>query len=65
MPGAYSGLDLADKLATNRPDLKVVLMTGFGREGLSAPGIRVLQKPFGRRTLMRAFRDAFTAMEAV
>jgi PAS domain S-box-containing protein len=65
MPGAYSGLELADRLAATRPDLKLVLMTGFGREGLSAaPGIRVLQKPFGRRTLMRAFRDAFAGAEA-
>jgi PAS domain S-box-containing protein len=65
MPGAYSGLHLAEKLAAAHPDVRIVLMTGFGREGLSAePGLRVLQKPFGGRTLMRAFREVFAATEA-
>jgi PAS domain S-box-containing protein len=66
MPGAYSGLELAQRLKVARPDIKVVLMTGFGREGLrdSSSDIRILQKPFGRRTMIRAFRDAFAATEA-
>ncbi len=61
MPGAYSGLELARKTAETRPDINVILMTGFGREGLGEPsaGLRILQKPFGRNSLMRAFRDAF------
>ncbi len=61
MPGAYSGVELARRISQDFPDVKIVLMTGFGREGLSEPAadLRILQKPFGRRTLMRAFRDSF------
>jgi CheY-like chemotaxis protein len=61
MPGAYSGLELAQRVKAVRPDIGIVLMTGFGREGLqdAVPDIRILQKPFGRRILMRAFREAF------
>jgi len=63
MPGAYSGLELAQKVSEAHPQTRIVLMTGFGREGLRADDddIRILQKPFGRRTLMRAFRDSFSA----
>jgi PAS domain S-box-containing protein len=62
MPGAYSGVELARRVSATFPDVKIVLMTGFGREGLSEPAadLRILQKPFGRRTLMRAFHDSFT-----
>jgi CheY-like chemotaxis protein len=61
MPGAYSGLELAQRVKAVRPDIPIVLMTGFGREGLqdAVPDIRILQKPFGRRILMRAFLEAF------
>jgi PAS domain S-box-containing protein len=61
MPGAYSGLELAQRVKAARPDIGIVLMTGFGREGLqdAVPDIRILQKPFGRRMLMRAFREIF------
>ncbi len=61
MPGAYSGLELAQRLNAARPDIRIVMMTGYGREGLqeAVPDIRILQKPFGRRILMRAFREAF------
>jgi signal transduction histidine kinase/CheY-like chemotaxis protein len=61
MPGAYSGLELAQRVKSVRPEIAIVLMTGFGREGLqdAVPDIRILQKPFGRRVLMRAFREAF------
>ncbi|HKJ61892.1 MAG TPA: PAS-domain containing protein [Hyphomicrobiales bacterium] len=61
MPGAYSGLELAQRVNAARPDIGIVLMTGFGREGLqeAVPDIRILQKPFGRRTLIRAFRELF------
>jgi PAS domain S-box-containing protein len=66
MPGAYSGLELAAKVTRAHPRIKVVLMTGYGGEGLrdGAPDIRILQKPFGRRTLMRAFREAFPPADA-
>lgn len=61
MPGTYSGLELAQRVQAARPDIGMILMTGFGREGLqnAVPDIRILQKPFGRRTLMRAFREVY------
>jgi len=60
MPGPYSGLELARKVAESHPHIRVVLMTGFGREGLrDDANVRILQKPFSHQTLMRAFHDGF------
>lgn len=60
MPGGMSGLDLAERVRLDHPDKRVVLITGFGREGLDGPlcsDVRILQKPFGRRTLVNALRE--------
>ena len=50
MPG-LSGPDLARMLRARRPDLKVLLMTGYGgdvlgRDGVIDPEIELLEKPF-------------------
>jgi len=48
-----SGLDLAEILAETRPNLPVVLATGFSHETVSGapPGVEILSKPYGADTL--------------
>jgi two-component system cell cycle sensor histidine kinase/response regulator CckA len=54
MPGG-NGPELARKLTAARPDLKVLLMSGFAAEGVpdSAP---MLQKPFSMTDLATRVR---------
>lgn len=55
MPG-MTGTQLALELRTLAPDLPFILATGFAEipEALRASGLRVLDKPFGRRELSAA-----------
>jgi len=48
MPGDMSGLDLARKIVRERPDLPVVLSTGYSSSAAdaTAEGIRLLLKPY-------------------
>jgi PAS domain S-box-containing protein len=56
MPG-MTGSELASKLATMRPGLRVVLASGYAELPVAATGIAVqLQKPFGRDALLAAIR---------
>ena len=55
MPG-MGGRDLAEKLRTSRPGLKVIYMSGFtdetlSKQGVLEPGIELLAKPFTPRSL--------------
>lgn len=58
MPGAMSGLDLARRAIEIRPDLKIILMSGYAEvsEQLQAEilGWPVLQKPFSSESILRA-----------
>src|SRR4051812_21493953 len=45
MPG-ISGLELSKQIAVERPDIKVLIMTGGGTEPERLEGLAVLQKPF-------------------
>lgn len=60
MPGAMSGLDLARRAIEVRPDLKIILMSGYAEvaEQLQAEilGWPVLQKPFSPKSILRALR---------
>jgi PAS domain S-box-containing protein len=68
MPG-LSGRVLADRLATQRPDTKVLFMSGYTddaivRHGVLEPGLNYLQKPFTPDVLahkVRAILDAPSA----
>jgi FixJ family two-component response regulator len=56
-----SGPELALKLATNRPDLPVLFISGYTdqaliHQGLRRPGTFFLQKPFNPETLARKVR---------
>jgi two-component system cell cycle sensor histidine kinase/response regulator CckA len=63
MPEGMSGVELAEKLLTRKPALKVVFTSGYtvdemSEEFLAKTGARFLQKPYTRTTLARAVRQA-------
>ncbi|HXH06610.1 MAG TPA: PAS domain S-box protein, partial [Vicinamibacterales bacterium] len=63
MPHGISGWDLAERLRAERPDLKVLVVTGYdpqavGADRAAAAGrIAFLQKPYVPSTLVRAVRQ--------
>jgi nitrogen-specific signal transduction histidine kinase/CheY-like chemotaxis protein len=66
MPGGMNGLDLAREAASRRPQLKVILTSGFPqtRMGAVAPhmnGHPFLGKPYRRDELARIVRDTLDA----
>jgi len=61
MPG-MSGVELIQQILTIRPDIPVILCTGFNRDNVSLdiekPGIKaLLRKPFPRLVLARKIRE--------
>jgi len=61
MPG-LSGVDLAQRLASSRPETRVLYMSGYTdnaivRNGLLAEGAPFLQKPFTPEELLRKLRQ--------
>ena len=57
MPG-MTGVELASRLAQARPDLHVVLASGYAELPDDTPGIHArLQKPYGREELLAALRS--------
>jgi CheY-like chemotaxis protein len=54
------GLELAERLSTLRPELKVLYTSGYNDRGSSAllvAGARFLQKPYGMEALARTLRE--------
>jgi PAS domain S-box-containing protein len=63
LPGGMSGRHLADAARSLRPDLRVLLITGYAenstvRNGELAPGMEVMTKPFA----MEAFANKLRSM---
>ena len=60
MPGKLSGMDLAFRLRELRPQLPVVLITGYAKqlEDAVSGGLRVLPKPTPPNDLLRELRRA-------
>ncbi len=61
MPG-MSGPELADKVKTIQPDVKILFMSGYTEnaivhKGILKSGIRFIHKPFAIRTLAEAVRQ--------
>jgi len=56
-----SGLELASQLSPTRPDMRILLMSGYPNEAVIShgvpPGARLLQKPFNAVSLARAVRQ--------
>jgi signal transduction histidine kinase len=57
MPGRMSGLDLVDWCARHRPQLAVVVATGYSAQLVDLP-VRVLRKPYGLDELLEALQQA-------
>ncbi len=61
MPG-MSGQDLAGRLVSERPDMKVLLMSGYSDEALEERGVSsesgFIQKPFSTKELVREVRHS-------
>ncbi len=62
MPGGMTGIELAAKLLSQAPGLKVIYASGYTAEVASKDfpleaGVNFLQKPFDRLKLMQVVRD--------
>lgn len=60
MPGEMNGLDLAHEIARRRPDLPVILTTGYSASAAAAAaeGMRLLVKPFRIEALAAEISEA-------
>jgi signal transduction histidine kinase len=60
MPGGVSGLDLARTLRARRPELPVILATGYSRYApeAAAEGFALIEKPYRRDALAASLRSA-------
>ena len=61
MPGGMTGRELAEKIAADRPDLKIIYTTGYSpdefRQSLTLQeGINFLPKPYNPDKLVRTIR---------
>jgi PAS domain S-box-containing protein len=62
MPEGITGLELAERLQSLQPDLKVIISSGYSSEIVHAgipnrPGIVYLPKPYSTKTLAEAVRN--------
>ena len=62
MPG-MSGWALAEMLSAQRPEMRVLYISGYpdgeiGKHGVIGAGISILRKPFTREELARSVEDA-------
>jgi len=62
MPEGISGIHLAERLLTDRPDLKIILTSGYSSNEVNAELMarvcaRFLQKPYSHNDLARIVRD--------
>jgi len=64
MPGGMSGLDLIEALRAERPDLRVILTSGYAMAlvtGDLPPGVRFLHKPYDPTELYATLADLLGA----
>jgi CheY-like chemotaxis protein len=59
MPGGLNGRELADRLSGERPDLKVILMSGYNSDLAEKiqPHSHILPKPFSLESLTETVRN--------
>jgi len=58
MPGGMDGRQLADRVRHDRPEMCIVLMSGYTDEAEVGSDLPILAKPFVRQDLARALRTA-------
>jgi CheY-like chemotaxis protein len=66
LPDQLTGRDLARKLLTRQPSLKVVLTSGYGEDSfddgiLDQHGVGFMQKPYKAQDLLRVIRQVLDA----
>ena len=66
LPGAMSGRQLSDEARQRRPELRVLLTTGYARDsiihaGRLEPGVTLITKPFNFADLTKKVREALDA----
>jgi two-component system cell cycle sensor histidine kinase/response regulator CckA len=66
MPDGISGLQLADRLKTENPALKVVFTTGYsaellGKDFVLKEGVNFLQKPYPPQKLVQTVRNGLSS----
>jgi len=66
MAGGMSGFDVARAVRSDWPGVKVLLASGYAEdvlreEGADAALLKILRKPYNRRELARAVREALDA----
>lgn len=61
MPGAVSGIDLAEAVLARFPQMRVVLATGYTERQVALPGVRTLAKPYNVAQAVEALQDALEA----
>ena len=61
MPEGMSGKDLAARLRLQRPELKVICVSGYSVEDLNQKDLVFLQKPYTRTSLAKTVRDTLDA----
>jgi CheY-like chemotaxis protein len=66
MPGTLNGIGLAQRLRESRPDLPVVLMTGYAEELGKAASLQVevLPKPCSAEAIIAAVQRARATVQA-
>lgn len=62
LPGGINGRELADRLASERPQLRVLFTSGYSQraieiQGVLMPGATLLHKPFRKSELAKKVRD--------
>jgi FixJ family two-component response regulator len=66
MPEGVSGVELAERLVTETPELKVIFMSGYTAEDVSAEMLQrtnasFIQKPYGHAELTKIVRECLDA----
>jgi signal transduction histidine kinase len=62
MPGGVTGKELAEQLQQQRPDLRVLFMSGYNADAIATrgvldPGVTVVEKPFTSSDLLGKVRE--------
>ena len=57
MPGAVSGIELAEIVRTRFPAMRIMLATGYSERRVETAGIRTLAKPYAVETLVAALNE--------